>query len=97
MQIYLSIIEFISVYLLRFTIINFIFQIIDCLLIPMLTYLIFITVQSTVFFRWPLLIIGFSFTGISISQSSYYFIQHTEKYRNPIQRRILENLQSALL
>lgn len=80
--------EFASVYRLGYTFLNLIFQAIDCIVIPALTYLIFSRAISVGLLRWPLIIVGGLASGFSILQALYYFIQPPENYRNPIQGRI---------
>ena len=80
--------EFASVYRVGYTFLNLIFQAIDCVIIPVLTYLIFSEAISVGLLRWPLIIVGGLASGFSILQALYYFIQPPENYRNPIQGRV---------
>lgn len=80
--------EFASVYRVSYTFLNLIFQAIDCVVIPAITYFIFSEAISVGWLSWPLIIIGSLASGFSILQAFYYFLQPVENYRNPIQGRI---------
>jgi hypothetical protein len=80
--------EVLSVYRLSYVFVNLIFQLIDCVVIPIITISSFNGVFDIGWLNWVVIIIGGAASVFSILQSVYYFISPPEKYLDPIKGRI---------
>ncbi len=73
---------------LGFSFLNLIFQTLDCVIIPYLTYLCFSDVFELGWLKWIIIILGGSASIFSITQFLYYFFFPVENYLNPFTGRI---------
>jgi hypothetical protein len=80
--------EVVSVYRLSYVFVNLIFQLIDCVVIPIITISSFNGVFDIGWLNWVVIIIGGAASVFSILQSVYYFISPPEKYLNTFKGRI---------
>jgi hypothetical protein len=80
--------EVISVYRINYAFINMIFQLIDCVVIPIITIGSFKGVFDLGWMNWIVIIVGGTASFFSILQSVYYFVSPPEKYLDPIKGRI---------
>jgi hypothetical protein len=72
-----------------YAILNLLFQIIDCVIIPYFTMLAFTGHIQNGILSWGILIFGFPASVFSLLQALYYFLIPTEKYVNPLAGRLL--------
>lgn len=80
--------EVVSVYRMSYVFVNLIFQLIDCVVIPIITIASFKGVFDLSWLNWVVVFIGGAASVFSLSQSLYYFISPPEKYLDPIKGRI---------
>ncbi len=80
--------EVISVYRINYAFMNMIFQLIDCVVIPIITIGSFKGVFDLGWMNWIVIIVGGTSSFFSILQSVYYFVSPPEKYLDPIKGRI---------
>jgi hypothetical protein len=81
--------EVVSVYRMSYVFVNLIFQLIDCVVIPIITIASFNGVFDIGWLNWVVVFIGGAASVFSLSQSLYYFISPPEKYLDPIKGRII--------
>jgi hypothetical protein len=72
-----------------YSILNLFFQILDCVLVPYMTYLFIFGKLNFGLFNWFFLILGASITLFSWIQFIYYFVSPPDNYVNPILGRLL--------
>jgi hypothetical protein len=72
-----------------YALINLFFQIIDCIIVPGITYLCLTNKLNVGFFNWAIIIIGGFASVFSLFQVVYYFFFPTDKYIHPIKGRLL--------
>jgi hypothetical protein len=77
-----------SVNRISFSFLNLIFQTIDCLIIPFVTFACFKGQIQFGWLNWIIIIVGGFSSVFSLFQFLYYFIFPAEKYLNPIKGRI---------
>ena len=73
---------------LGFSFLNLIFQTLDCVIVPYLTYACYIDIFGLGWLRWIVIILGGLASVFSIFQFLYYFFFPIENYLNPIRGRI---------
>ena len=78
----------VSVNRLSFSILNLIFQFIDCILVPFFTLSCFKGQFNFGWITWIFIFIGGLASIFSIFQFLYYFFFPVEKYLNPVHGRI---------
>jgi hypothetical protein len=71
-----------------FSILNLIFQSIDCVFVPFAAYLLLFDQIQVGLFKWFIIVLCFATTFFSWLQFIYYFIAPTEKYVSPFSGRI---------
>ena len=81
--------EVVSVYRMGYVFVNLIFQLIDCVVIPIITIASFNGVFDIGWLNWVVVIICGAASIFSLLQSLYYFISPPEKYLDPIKGRII--------
>lgn len=90
--------EMISVYNIGYAILNAVFQIIDCIIIPYFTWVVLLKLNSNFNFLSALLFgVAFLSSLFSLIQVLYYFIKPADKYINISDRIIGETSIGALL
>ncbi len=80
--------QMVSVNRLSFSFLNLIFQFIDCILIPFLTWSCIQGKLNFGWITWILILVGGLASIFSIFQFLYYFLLPAEKYTYPLHGRI---------
>jgi hypothetical protein len=88
----------VTVFKLPYAFINAVFQFIDCIAIPQLTWMVLSGNIQLGIFHWVVVIVGFLATLFSWFQVIKFFLSPTNKYTNPVIGRLLgETAIGALL
>ena len=88
----------VTVFKLPYAVINAVFQLIDCIVIPQVTLLVLSGNLQLGFFHWVVVIFGFLATLFSWFQVIKFFLSPTNKYTNPVIGRFIgETAIGALL
>jgi hypothetical protein len=72
-----------------YAVVNLFFQVIDCVLIPGITYVSITSGYSGGILNWIIIVVCGLSSVFSISQTVYYFIFPVDKYVNPLKGRLL--------
>ena len=80
--------QFVFTNRLGFSILNLIFQTIDCVVVPIVVLGCFYGQFQVGFLKWIIVFVGGFSSAFSWIQCIYYFLFPSENYHNPIQGRI---------